>query len=56
MFEQPESVLRSVIVDDGFVDNEGASLGQRGMSFLEEGQLLLDVPVVKDVPHDEDVG
>ena len=53
--EQPEGVLRPVIVDDGFVDNQGASLGQRVMGFFEERQLLLDVPVVKDVPHDEDV-
>ena len=53
--EQPEGVLRPIVVDDGFVNNQGASLGQRVMGFLEERQLLLDVPIVKDVPHDEDV-
>src|SRR5687767_12559549 len=53
--EQPEGILRPVVIDDGLVDNQRAALGQRVMGFFEERQLLLDVPVVQDVPHDEDV-
>src|SRR5919112_204726 len=45
--EQPEGILRPVVVDDGFVDDQGAALGQRVMGFFEERQLLLDVPVVQ---------
>ena len=52
---ETEGVLRTVIVDDGIVDNEG-SAGLECVVGLADGHLLfVEVPVVEGVTHGDDV-
>ena len=51
-----EGVLRAVIVDDRFEDDEGAAGRDGFVGFADEHALDVKVPVVEDVAHDDDVG
>ena len=54
--EEAEGVLGAVVVDDAFVDDEGAAGGEGVVGFADEHLLFVEVPVVQDVAHHDDVG
>ena len=53
--EKPEDVLATIVVDDGVVNDERAALGNSLKRPPNEGLLLIETPIVKDVTHGDDV-
>ena len=53
---EAEGVLGAVVVDDAFVDDECSSGGEGVVCLADEQLLLVEVPVVEDVAHHDDVG
>jgi len=53
---QTECVLRTVIVNDAFVDNECATLRDGFVGFGYEHFLGVQVPIVQNVTHDDHIG
>src|SRR5262249_28556610 len=54
--EETEGVPAALVVDDRLVDDQRASGIERRVRLAQEHSLLVEVPVVEDVTHDEDVG
>ena len=54
--QQTECVLTPVIVDDRFMNDKRPTCGQGVERLLEQLTLLIEIPVVQDVAHDEHVG
>ena len=53
--QQPERILLPRVVDEGFVDDDRTLRGQRLIRLAEEQPLLVQIPVVKNMPHDDHV-
>src|SRR6516164_4386582 len=52
---QSESVLRTVVVDNGFVDDHSAARVERVMSLAQECLFFVEIPVVEYVAHGDHV-
>jgi hypothetical protein len=50
-----EGVLRTVVVDDGIVDNEGSAGVESAVGLADEHLLFVEVPVVEDDAVADDV-
>ena len=53
---QPEDVLAPGVVNEGFDDDESPAVRQRIIGGFDELLLSVEVPVVKDVAHRDDIG
>jgi len=53
--EEPERVLSSRIVDDRVVDDERSTVRQCLICTRDQRALLAEIPVMKDMAHDDDV-
>ncbi len=53
---QPERVLRSVVVDDRLVDDQGAARGHGVEGLPDQHLLRRQIPVVQDVAHQDHIG
>ena len=53
--EQPERILFPRVVDESLVNDHRALRGQRVIGLPEEHPLLVQIPVVKNVSHDDHV-
>ena len=53
---EAQGVLGTVVVDDGLGDDEGSTGGQSFVGLADEHLLRVEVPVVDDVAHHDDIG
>ena len=53
---QAERVLRAVVVDDAFIDDQRAALGHGIVGFANQHALVVDSPIVQNVAHQNHVG
>ena len=53
---QAERILGTVVIDDAFIDDERPASGEGFVRLANEQFLFLEIPVMEDVPHHDDVG
>lgn len=54
--QESEGVVAAIVVNHGVVDDQGAVFRQRLYSFRKEHLFFFQIPVVEDVPQNQDVG